>query len=113
MAWPRKKQKAGCTSRQCTNLWVLHVEDSEAQAPPTGLLHICGPKWSSAITPDFQDSQHSVPQEPQRTLGKTLTVWAWDRRGSDGAVSRRSGTVDLVTAEDLQEERGQSEPRWE
>lgn len=111
MAWPRKKQKASCTSRQCTNLWVLHVEDSDAQAPPTGLLHICGPKWSSAITSDFQDSQHSVPQEPQRTLGKTLTVWVWDRRGSDGAVARRSGTVDLVTAEGLQEERGQSELR--
>ena len=30
-----KKQKAGYTSRQCTNLWVLHVEDSEPPVPPT------------------------------------------------------------------------------
>ena len=30
-----KKQKAGFKSRQCTNLWVLHVEDSEPPAPPT------------------------------------------------------------------------------
>ena len=83
-----KKQKAGCTSRQCTNVWVLH------QLHPQSLLYIYGPKWSSPIIPDFQDNQRSVPREPQSRLGKTLTVWAWDRRGSDGTVSRRSPTVD-------------------
>lgn len=65
-----KEETEGRLHKQAvTNLWVLHIEGSESQAPPTGLLHICGPKWSSPITPDVQDSQHSVPQEPQRTLG--------------------------------------------
>ena len=27
------------------------------------LLYIYGPKWSSPIIPDFQDNQHSVPQD--------------------------------------------------
>ena len=70
-----KKQKAGCTSRQCTNVWVLH------QLHPQSLLYIYGPKWSSPIIPDFQDILHSVPQEPQSRQGKTLTVYAWDRVG--------------------------------
>ena len=70
-----KKQKAGCTSRQCTNVWVLH------QLHPQSLLYIYGPKWSSPIIPDFQDNQRSVPREPQSRQGKTLTVYAWERVG--------------------------------
>jgi hypothetical protein len=70
-----KKQKAGCTSRQCTNLYILH------QLHPQSLLYIYGPKWKSPIIPDFQDILHSLPREQQSRQGKTPTVYARDRVG--------------------------------